>query len=47
MGLLIADFSPLEIVELLDSTEQAVRQTIYRARQTLYEHMKPAWKETS
>ena len=47
MGLLIADFSPAEIAELLDSTEQAVRQTIYRARQTLNEQMKPAWKETS
>jgi RNA polymerase sigma-70 factor (ECF subfamily) len=47
MGLLIAEFSPAEIADLLGSTDKAVRQTLYRARITLNEHVKPAWKETS
>lgn len=47
MGLRIAEFNPAEIAELLGSTEKAVRQSLYRARITLNEQMKPAWKETS
>lgn len=47
MGLFIAEFSPAEIAELLGSTDKAVRQSLYRARLTLNEQMKHAWKETS
>jgi RNA polymerase sigma factor (sigma-70 family) len=47
MGLALSEFTPSEIADLLGLTAETVRQSLRRARITLKEQMKHAWKETS